>query len=181
MKRDLVAVSKFLSYVLRHRPQHIGLVLDAHGWAAIDELIRLAPKAGRRLTRELIEEVVRSNDKQRFSISDDGTRIRASQGHSVSVDLALSPAEPPTILYHGTVLRNISSIKQHGLERRQRHHVHLSSDERTARSVGARHGEPLVLRIRAGAMFHEGYLFYLSDNGVWLTDNVPVRYIMFPS
>jgi putative RNA 2'-phosphotransferase len=177
MDRQLVKTSKFLSLVLRHRPEAIGLALDAQGWANVDDLIARAAARGQPLTRELIAQVVAENDKQRFALSDDGGRIRANQGHSVTVDLALEPQEPPETLYHGTAARNLRSIEREGLRRGQRHHVHLSPDPATARTVGQRHGEPVVLRVAAGAMWRDGHPFSRSANGVWLTEAVLPAYL----
>ena len=176
----LVATSKFLSLVLRHKPETVGLVLDANGWADVDELLSLANKAGRPLTRELLERVVAENDKQRFAFSDDGRRIRANQGHSVEIDLALEPAEPPEVLYHGTATRFLESIRATGLHAGNRQYVHLSPDEATAIKVGERHGKPVVLVVQSRAMSSLGHSFYFSANGVWLTERVPVEFIEFP-
>jgi putative RNA 2'-phosphotransferase len=172
-------VSKFLSFVLRHQPDAIGLTLDANGWANMDELISNAnqSKEVNALTRELIEEVVASSDKQRFAISEDGTRIRANQGHSVKIDLQLKPMTPPEILYHGTAIRFLDDILKDGLNAQQRQHVHLSKDVETATKVGQRYGKPVILNIKARLMHEQGFVFYLSDNGVWLTDEVPKKYI----
>lgn len=180
MKNDLVKTSKFLSLVLRHQPEAIGLTLDANGWAEVDELLDKAQQAGTRLSRELLERVVSENDKKRFAFSEDGNRIRASQGHSVEVDLALPPTEPPELLYHGTAQRSVESIQMSGLHSASRQHVHLSPDTQTAIKVGSRHGKPVVLVIRAGEMWRGGHPFYLSANGVWLTATVPVEFITFP-
>jgi putative RNA 2'-phosphotransferase len=180
MSTDLVKVSKFLSLVLRHKPETIGLVLDENGWAKIEDLIRLANQQGTRLSRSLLEQVVVQNDKQRFAFSEDGQRIRANQGHSVSVDLALPPSEPPELLYHGTASRFIDSIRAEGLQAGSRQHVHLSRDVATATNVGSRHGKPVVLVICALEMRAAGHKFYLSANGVWLTERVPVEFIQFP-
>ncbi len=176
MKKDNEKISKFLSYVLRHNPQSIELTLDDKGWARIDELIRCAAKHGKEFTRAQLQEVVETNDKRRFSISEDGNRIRANQGHSISVDLALQALEPPEKLYHGTATRCLDSILRDGLQSRGRHHVHLSKDIATALNVGQRHGKPTVLEIEAQRMMLEGYRFYCSANGVWLTDEVPPQY-----
>lgn len=176
--RDLVAASKFLSLVLRHQPEVIGLSLDAEGWADIDALIRLA--RGRKfLTRALIEAVVENNNKQRFAISADGQRIRARQGHSIDVDLGLVPVTPPARLYHGTATRFVASIRREGLVKRSRQHVHLSADADTATNVGSRHGTPEILVVHAAKMAAAGHAFYRSENGVWLTDAVPVTFIDF--
>lgn len=166
-------ISKFLSFILRHNPQSIKLKLDAQGWADIGELIANSKEI--KLTRELIEEVVQENDKQRFSI--DGDRIRANQGHSISIDLALEAVKPPKILYHGTATRFLDSIMQEGLTKQSRQHVHLSKDIETAKIVGQRHGKVVILEINSEKMFHEGYAFYLSENGVWLTDRVVTQYL----
>jgi putative RNA 2'-phosphotransferase len=175
--QHLAATSKFLSLVLRHQPQTIGLTLDASGWAAVDELIAQSALARRPLTRPLIEEVVRTNDKKRFALSDDGSRIRANQGHSIDVDLGLGAIEPPARLYHGTALRFLDSILASGLDKRQRHHVHLSESTSTAMAVGARYGAPVLLEINAGAMFRDGCTFFQAQNNVWLTDQVAPQYL----
>ena len=176
-------VSKFLSYVLRHRPDEIGLTLDVNGWASVAELIERAKTAAPpvMLTENLIREVVRANDKQRFTLSEDGTRIRANQGHSVEVDLALQPVQPPETLFHGTATRFLDAIRQDGLKPMGRRHVHLSPDEVTATKVGQRHGKPVILRVSAGEMWRAGQAFYLSANGVWLTDRVEPRFVSVPS
>jgi putative RNA 2'-phosphotransferase len=177
MKNELVEISKFLSYVLRHKPQAVGIVLDAEGWVAIEELLSAASRDGRSITRQQLDEVVATNDKKRFSISSDGQQIRANQGHSIEVDLNLTPVTPPEQLYHGTVSRFLDSIKQKGLLRVNRQHVHLSADRETAIRVGQRRGKPLVLVIESGRMHREGFAFYLSENKVWLTDAVPPGYL----
>ncbi|HEX4965395.1 MAG TPA: RNA 2'-phosphotransferase [Thermoanaerobaculia bacterium] len=181
MSTSIVQVSKFLSYVLRHEPAAIGLVLDEAGWASITELIALSRATGKPLTRELIEHVVATNDKQRFAISGDGERIRANQGHSVAIELNLPVSRPPESLYHGTAERFLDSIRAQGLLRRRRQHVHLSRDVPTALRVGQRHGQPVVLEVRAAALFDTGRPFYLSDNGVWLTEAVPPQFLVFPA
>jgi putative RNA 2'-phosphotransferase len=175
---DLVSASKFLSLVLRHQPEVIGLSLDSEGWADIDEIIRLA-HGHKPLTRALIEAVVANNNKQRFAISADGQRIRARQGHSVEVDLGFVPVAPPTLLYHGTATRFVDAIRRDGLVKRSRQHVHLSADAETATNVGSRHGKPVVLIIAAAEMTAAGHAFFLSENGVWLTDAVPAAFIDF--
>ncbi len=177
MERRLIQVSKFLSFVLRHRPEEVGLEFDENGWADVDELIAAAGRHGRQLTRALVEEVVEKNDKKRFTLSADGKRIRAAQGHSRPVDLGLPPVEPPEILFHGTATRFLESIMRDGLSPGQRQHVHLSPDEQTATAVGRRHGKPVVLRVRSGEMHRRGHQFYLSENGVWLTDHVSPGFI----
>lgn len=178
MNDPLVSSSKFLSLVLRHRPDAIGLTLDDAGWADIDELIRLA-QGHRSLNRALIEQVVEANNKQRFAISEDGRRIRANQGHSIGVELGLQPLAPPPRLYHGTATRFVDSIRREGLRKRDRQHVHLSADAATAITVGARHGKPVVLIVDAAEMAAAGHAFFRSENGVWLTDAVPAPFIDF--
>jgi putative RNA 2'-phosphotransferase len=173
-------ISKFLSYVLRHRPAAIGLELDAAGWADVDALIESAGRDGRRITRADLERVVRECDKQRFTLSDDGTRIRANQGHSVPVELGLESAAPPEVLYHGTVGRFLAGIRAQGLLKGQRHHVHLSLDVTTAETVGRRRGVPVIIKVAAGTMHRAGHEFYQSANGVWLTDHVPPEFLTIP-
>lgn len=178
MRRTPVQVSKFLSFVLRHHPEQIGLHLDDSGWAHVDELLLRANQAGVPLTRDLLQTVVDTNDKKRFALSEDGQRIRASQGHSIPVDLGLQPVSPPELLYHGTGRQFVTSIQREGLTARQRNHVHLSGDPVTALAVGRRHGKPAVLTIQARRMQKDGYLFYHSANDVWLTQTVPPTYIL---
>ena len=173
-----VRLSKFLSRVLRHDPASIGLTLDAQGWADVDALLSGAKRAGVPLTPELLQRVVAENDKQRFSLSADGRRIRANQGHSIPVDLGLAPRRPPAHLYHGTADRFVDSIRRDGLRPQRRNHVHLSPDAATATRVGARHGRPVVLVIEAERLHADGHVFYLAENGVWLTDRVPPEYIL---
>jgi putative RNA 2'-phosphotransferase len=177
MSKRIVETSKFLSFVLRHQPDAIGLVLDSEGWADIDALIAAAQKDGKRIDRALIEEVVATNDKKRFALSDDGLRIRAVQGHSsAQVEIRYVAVAPPALLYHGTASRFLVSIGQQGLIAGARHHVHLSQDEHTAMQVGARHGMPVVLKVHAGRMHAQGFKFYQADNGVWLTEHVPISF-----
>lgn len=168
-------IGKFLAYVLRHNPGSIGLTLDNNGWAKIDDLIAKSDKV--KLTKEIIEEVVRTDNKSRYKLSEDGERIRASQGHSVNVDLGLEPTKPPKVLYQGTATRFLSDIFREGLKKMNRQHVHLSVDKDTALNVGSRHGKPIILKIDAEQMHKDGHEFFLSDNKVWLTDHVPVKYI----
>lgn len=177
----LTETSKFLSYVLRHQPQAIGLTLDREGWAGVDALIAGAARNGRKLDRALIEQVVHTNEKKRFALSADGSCIRAVQGHSTdSVSISFEEKTPPDRLYHGTATRFLDSIRQHGLRPGSRHYVHLSDDTATAISVGQRYGEPVVLTIAAGAMHAQGMKFYQADNGVWLTEAVPVPFLSVP-
>jgi putative RNA 2'-phosphotransferase len=180
MADDLVKMSKFLSLVLRHKPEEIGLVLDEYGWANVEELIRRANERGSRLSRPLLERIVAESDKQRFALSDDGQKIRANQGHSVNIELGLPPVEPPELLYHGTASRFLDSIRREGLHSGNRQHVHLSIDAETATKVGQRHGRPVVLIVRAREMWTAGCQFFRSENGVWLTDHVPIEYLVFP-
>jgi putative RNA 2'-phosphotransferase len=170
-----VATSRFLAFVLRHHPEHIGIDLDAHGWVDVEELLAAAARHGRTIDRALLEHVVATNDKRRFELRDD--RIRAAQGHSVAIDLGLAPLSPPDVLFHGTVERFLTRIRAEGLVAKGRRHVHLSCDIDTATVVGTRRGEAIILRIAAGEMHTQGYAFYRSANGVWLTDHVPPKWI----
>jgi len=178
---DLVRTSKFLSFVLRHQPEAIGLCLDPAGWADVADLIRLANASGRPLDRELLFLIVETNDKQRFALDETRSRIRANQGHSIQVDLGLVPQAPPAVLFHGTASRFTDSIREHGLVPGARTHVHLSQDRTTARAVGSRHGQPVVLSVDAAAMHTAGTEFRLAHNGVWLVLHVPVAFIRFPT
>ncbi|MGC5567117.1 RNA 2'-phosphotransferase [Streptomyces sp. FR-108] len=177
-EKRTVKVSKYLSKHLRHQPERIGLVLDDGGWVEIGTLMAAASAHGFPFTRDELDHVVTHNDKRRFAI--EGTRIRASQGHSVAVDLGLPSAAPPAYLYHGTVARSLDAIRAEGLRPMDRHDVHLSADRETAARVGARRGRPVVLSVDAGAMHRDGHVFTVSANGVWLTAAVPPRYLRFP-
>lgn len=177
MDKHLVTVSKYLAKHLRHSPQALGLTLAPGGWVNVDELLEAANHHGFRLTYDELLECVESNDKQRFALDPSGDLIRANQGHSVDVDLQLEKRTPPGVLYHGTVERFLESILATGLNRGKRHHVHLSADLATARKVGARRGQPVILSVDAQRMHGDGHAFYVSANGVWLTDHVPVRYL----
>jgi putative RNA 2'-phosphotransferase len=181
MDKDLTRLSKFISLVLRHQPEKFGVVLDAQGWLPISELLAAAERAGLPLSHEMLDEIVATNNKQRFAVSEDGTQIRARQGHSVAVDLQLPAIQPPEVLYHGTATRFLDAIKKEGLRPGSRQHVHLSLDAVTARSVGQRHGNPAILIINAAAMHRDGLSFYCSENGVWLTEHVPPQYIRYIS
>lgn len=177
MSKQNDAVSKFLSYVLRHEPQAIGLELDSEGWANIKLLIICAGRHERKLDMPLIQAVVDNNDKKRFVISDDGQRIRAVQGHSSSqVNISYQEKTPPEYLYHGTATRFIDSINSKGLVAGSRQYVHLSADQSTAITVGQRHGKPVILTVNALQMYQQGFKFYQAENGVWLTVHVPVEY-----
>lgn len=176
-EKSRTAASKFLSYVLRHEPTAVGIALDSGGWVTVDVLLDACAQHGRRLSRAELDEVISTSPKQRFALSDDGQRIRANQGHSTAVDLGYEPAEPPDVLFHGTVARLLPSIRDKGLQRMERHHVHLSPDEAIARAVGGRRGKPVILRIDARAMRHAGHVFFVTPNGVWLTDEVPASFL----
>jgi putative RNA 2'-phosphotransferase len=180
MEAQLVGMSKFVSKVLRHAPESVGLRLDEAGWVDVDELLAAAERTGVALDRPTLERVVAENDKKRFALSADGLRIRASQGHSVAVELGLTPVDPPEVLFHGTADRNLDAIRAQGLIPGRRTHVHLSADEATAVNVGRRHGQPVVLRVQSGEMHRAGRAFFRSDNGVWLTAAVPSAHIHFP-
>lgn len=166
-----------MSLVLRHQPEDIGLQLDEQGWAKVDELISKMNARGIHINFEIINEVVETNDKKRFAFNEDKTLIRASQGHSIEVELNLSETVPPDTLYHGTAIKYLDSILKTGLKKQNRQHVHLSATIETARAVGSRHGKPIILVINAKEMLVTGFKFYLSENKVWLTDTVPVEYI----
>ncbi|MFK7814258.1 MAG: RNA 2'-phosphotransferase [Maribacter sp.] len=171
--------SKFLSLVLRHKPQILDLVLDENGWADVEVLLERLQRESKAITFEQLEFVVKSNDKKRFAFNDDKTQIRASQGHSITINLDYEAVKPPEFLYHGTPVKFIKPIREKGLLKMKRHHVHLSVDIETATKVGARRGNPVILSINALDMHHEGHEFFMSENGVWLTDNVPPRFIDF--
>jgi putative RNA 2'-phosphotransferase len=173
-------ISKFLSYVLRHHPGSIGIELDEGGWAEVSRLLRAAKHNRLRITLDELRAVVKESDKQRFSFSEDGMRIRANQGHSIPVDLGYDEVTPPKVLYHGTAHHRLDSIRRDGLLRGSRHHVHLSTDRVTAKKVGQRYGKAIVIEVQAGRMHSEGYKFYLSANKVWLTEYVPPSYLKFP-
>ncbi|MGV4414764.1 RNA 2'-phosphotransferase [Chryseobacterium sp. T1] len=170
-------ISKFLSLILRHQPETIDLTLDENGWANVDELKAKCSKHNVDFTVEELNEIVETNDKKRFIFNEDKSKIRANQGHSIAVDLALKPQQPPEFLYHGTAQNNVESILKKGIEKRNRQHVHLSQDKETATKVGMRHGKPIILIIQTGKMFEDGIMFYLSENNVWLTDFVEAKYV----
>ena len=169
---NLTQTSKFLSLILRHKPEEIGITLDEHGWANVKELL-----AGLNIDMTTLEQIVSTDDKQRYSFNEDKTLIRANQGHSIPVDVELEKAQPPEFLWHGTGKKYIDSICRDGLISKSRLYVHLSSDAQTAISVGQRHGDVVLLRINARKMYQDGYKFYLSRNGVWLTKHVPISYL----
>ncbi|MGG9964005.1 RNA 2'-phosphotransferase [Ferruginibacter sp. SUN106] len=177
MEKQLKHISKLMSLVLRHKPEAIGLQLNENGWANVAELISKINEQGNNVNFDTINTVVDTNDKKRFAFNEDKTMIRASQGHSIEVELNLKAVTPPDILYHGTAERFVESILKEGLNKQQRQHVHLSLLQETAKAVGARHGKPVILHINAKAMAEAGFVFYLSDNNVWLVNSVPVEYI----
>jgi putative RNA 2'-phosphotransferase len=176
-EQDKKRIGKFLSLVLRHDPAKIELELDENGWANVKELIEKCRKHRYHFSMEDLIEIVETNDKQRYSFNEKQNKIRANQGHSIDIDLALSAVEPPEYLYHGTATRFLSSIMEQGIVKGSRRHVHLSKDKETAIKVGARHGKPVILIIMSGKMYQDGILFYQSDNGVWLTNYVDIKYI----
>lgn len=173
---SLNKTSRFISMILRHKPGVIGITLDEHGWANVSELVEGVNKV-HPLDMETLEEIVRTNEKQRFSFNEDKTKIRANQGHTIPVDVELDEKDPPEVLYHGTGEKYVESIDCTGLVPRQRLYVHLSTDKEMAAKVGQRHGKPVVYRVNSGQMAKEGFTFYLSVNGVWLTKAVPVQYL----
>jgi putative RNA 2'-phosphotransferase len=175
--KETTRLSKLLSLVLRHDPAHLGLTLDEQGWANVEDLLAQAQAHKVPLNREKLFYIVDTNAKQRFRFNEDQTRIRASQGHSVEVALGYQAVAPPSVLYHGTAVPNQAAILTQGLQKMSRQQVHLSADPDTARTVGRRHGPPLVFIVDAGQMHQDGFLFYQADNGVWLTDEVPATYL----
>ena len=169
--------SKFLSLILRHKPETVKIKLDKNGWVAVDELLAKLKQHNREMSMKDLTDVVKFNDKKRFEFSEDGLRIRASQGHSVKVDLQLKAERPPMKLYHGTINKNVDTIMEKGLNKMNRHAVHLSDDLPTATKVGNRRGEAVILEINSGAMYADKHKFFLSKNGVWLVDEVPSKYL----
>ena len=173
---SLTDTSRFISLILRHKPETIGITLDEHGWANVSELIDGISKT-RKFDMEILEEIVRTDNKQRYSFNEDKTLIRANQGHSIPVDVELPEKQPPEVLYHGTGEKYTASIDEQGLIPKSRLYVHLSKTDATAKNVGSRHGKPVIYEVATGQMSADGYIFYLSVNGVWLTKEVPVRYL----
>ena len=173
---NLTRTSCFLSLILRHKPETIGISLDEHGWANVDALIEGISKT-REFNMDILEEIVRTDEKERYSFNEDKTLIRANQGHSIPVDVELEKVEPPEELWHGTGEKYVSSIDEIGLIRKSRLYVHLSKDKETAVKVGSRHGKPVIYTVKAREMYQDGYEFFLSKNGVWLTKEVPVKYL----
>ena len=179
-EKEIIKTSKFLSLILRHEPERAGLKLGEAGWVDVDELLQAVNSHGVTLTLDQLKHIVATSDKKRFAFSDDGQSIRASQGHSIEVDLQYPPQTPPEILYHGTATRFLDSIRQHGLQKMERHDVHLSAETKVTVQVGGRHGRPALLTIRAGDMHRAGFAFRCSANGVWLVNHVPPQFIQFP-
>ena len=170
-------LSKFISLILRHKPSEIGITLDKYGWANVTDLINGINDSGRKINMKVLEEIVLTDDKYRYSFNDDKTLIRANQGHSIPVDVELNEVQPPEFLWHGTAEKYVDGICRLGLISKSRLYVHLSCDTQTAIDVGKRHGEVVLFRIDARKMYHDGFKFYLSKNGVWLTKHVPVAYL----
>jgi putative RNA 2'-phosphotransferase len=177
MRKELIRKSKYLSLVLRHQPSAAGIALDENGWVAVEDLLHGARNNGVQLSYDELCEIVDTNEKKRFVFDESGRRIRANQGHSVNVDLELAETTPPPMLYHGTTERFLESIQKEGLQKMNRHHVHLSADTGTAHRVGMRRGKVIILEVDAKRMNSEGFTFYQSKNGVWLVDHVPPRYL----
>ena len=177
---ETIKTSKFLSLILRHEPEQAGLTLGEAGWVDVAALLHALNAHGTPLTLDELKHIVATSDKKRFAFSDDGRRIRASQGHSVEVDLQYTPQIPPPLLYHGTATRFLKAIRKDGLQRMERHDVHLSAETKVTLQIGGRHGQPVLLIIRAGDMHQAGHVFRCSANGVWLANHVPPEFIEFP-
>lgn len=171
MSQDLKNKSKFLSLILRHKPEDHGITLDKEGWAPVDDLIQKC-----HFSLDELKKIVITDNKERYTFNSDFTKIRANQGHSIPVDLKLDTITPPPFLYHGTVAQSIEAIKKNGLAKMKRQYVHLSADEKTAAKVARRRGRPIIIQIKARTMMMDGYKFYVSKNGVYLTDCVPSKY-----
>lgn len=178
MQTNDTKISKFLSLVLRHQPELIGIQLDQNGWADVAVLIEKINTHGIKIDLTILNHIVATNPKKRFAFNETRDKIRASQGHSIEIELGYTNQQPPEILYHGTAEKSVASILQSGLEKRNRQHVHLSADITTAIKVGQRHGKPKIFKVLAQQMFNDNYIFYISDNGVWLTDSVPPKYLL---
>ena len=172
-----IRLNKYLCFILRHKPDTIGIELDENGWTNVDILIENLNKSGKNINTKLLKQIVETDNKTRFSFNENCSKIRANQGHSVKINLGYQAQQPPEILYHGTATRFSDSILKDGIDKRNRHHVHLSPNVETAIKVGERHGEPYVFEVLARQMYNNGFEFYFSDNGVWLTDNVPMKYL----
>lgn len=176
-EKEITNISKFLSLVLRHQPETIDIQLDQNGWVDIDELIEKANNCGIKFDRPILNHIVETNSKKRFAFNETLDKIRASQGHSIKIELGYANQQPPEILFHGTSEKFVQSILATGLDKRSRQHTHLSADIETAIKVGQRHGKPFVFKVLAGQMYQDNFVFYISENGVWLTDNVPTKYL----
>jgi len=176
-RKHLNQVGRFIIKALRHKPEELGITLDEQGWVEIDVLLDALRNKGHEITREELKYLVTTSDKQRFAVDELGEKIRANQGHSIDVDLGYESQAPPEYLYHGTNEESIEDILETGVQKMKRHAVHLSDDLDTAIKVGRRRGKLLILRVQSGKMYEDGYTFYLSDNNVWLTDNIPIQYI----
>lgn len=174
---DLIKLGRYISLILRHHPETIDLTLDEHGWADVNQLIDGVAKNNPGFTMDVLEEIVETNNKQRYSFNEDKTKIRANQGHSISVDVELEEKEPPEYLWHGTGEKYTASIDEQGLNSKNRLYVHLSKDIETAENVGRRHGKPVIYKVHTGQMFRDGYQFWISVNGVWLVKHVPLQYL----
>jgi putative RNA 2'-phosphotransferase len=177
MSKKEINISKFLSLVLRHQPETIGIQIDQNGWADVTELLEKSNNYGVKFDRETLNHIVDTNSKKRFAFNETLDKIRASQGHSIEIELGYNNQKPPEILYHGTGDKSVQSIIEKGLEKRSRQHVHMSSDIETALKVGQRHGKPFVFKVLAGQMYDDNFQFFISENGIWLTDNVPTKYL----
>lgn len=175
---NIKSLSKYLSLILRHNPSLLGIILDESGWTDTEQLLLKMNEKGMKVTLDSLKEMVSSNDKQRFAFSEEYRKIRANQGHSFPVSLGLEPTTPPEILFHGTTGKFLEPIFQKGLQKMSRQHVHLSATQETAVSVGSRHGKPEIIKVLSGKMFQAGYSFFLSENGVWLTDFVPPEFLV---
>ncbi|EOY7134189.1 RNA 2'-phosphotransferase [Clostridioides difficile] len=174
-KKDKLSI--FISLILRHKPETIGIKLDKYGYADVNELIEKINNTGRNINIEILEQIVKEDNKQRYSFNDDRSKIRANQGHSINVNVELRELEPPKYLYHGTATRFLDNIKNEGIIKQSRLYVHLSRDIDTAIKVGKRHGTPVILKINTGKMYENGYKFYLSENNVWLCEYIPFEYV----
>jgi putative RNA 2'-phosphotransferase len=180
-EKETIRTSRFLSLILRHEPELVGLKLGDGGWVGVEVLLNAENSHGTALTLDQLKHVVATSDKKRFAMSDDGLSIRANQGHSVEVDLQYEPQTPPELLYHGTATRFLDGIRKDGLQRMERHHVHLSAETKVTVQVGSRHGKPALLVIRAGEMHRAGHVFRRSTNDVWLVNHVPPEFIVYPT
>lgn len=176
-EKQITHISKFLSLVLRHKPETIGIELDQNGWTDVDTLLKNSNSYGIKFDKEILKHIVETNSKKRFAFNETFDRIRASQGHSIEIELGYTSKKPPEILYHGTSEKSVQSILDTGLEKQSRQQVHLSADIETAIKVGQRHGKPFVFKVLAEQMYKDKFEFFISDNGVWLTDTVPTKYL----